>query len=145
LYKIVIILYLICFGLYVLFSRQPDFFDSEFANATIHFVKDSSSGQTVPKAIFSIASQQFLVDASYLFRKNKEGETVRVIYEASDPQSATVYMVWGYWIRWGEVIVSVVLLIVLFQIAVAITSNPTPEGLMSEMEGTPPKKRRYEE
>ena len=82
------------------------------------------------------------MNASYPLRSLHEGEQVAIIYEASQPQKAALYRIWGYWLRWGEILASLVLLIGLFQISKAITNNPTPEGLMSELEDVRPRKRR---
>lgn len=142
-YKPVIILYLTCFILYVLFSRRPDYFDGQFEKATIHFVKDSVTGQPFPKAFFIINKQQISIDAHYIFRHYKEGDRVKVIYENSDPQKAAVYAFWGYWITWKELIFSLILLIILLQIALSIVSKPTPEGLISDLESTN-KRKKYE-
>ncbi|MGI8952212.1 MAG: hypothetical protein ACR2FN_11590 [Chitinophagaceae bacterium] len=142
-YKIIIILYFICFSFYILFTRQPDYFDSEFTNAKIHYVKENNSKLIIPEAVFSAGSKTFAVDAGYIFKTYKEGENVPIIYESEQPPNAAVYSVWGYWLRWKELLASAILFIGLFQIAVAITSHPTPEGLISEIENSLPKKRKY--
>jgi len=54
-----------------------------------------------------------------------------------------VYAAWGYWIRWQELLGSIVALLVLFRVAVAITSNPTPEAVIEQMEYKEEKKKRY--
>ena len=78
-----------------------------------------------------------------MFRDFKEGERVEVIYEKEDPSKAAVYAAWGYWIRWQELLGSIVALLVLFRVAVAITSNPTPEAVIEQMEYKEEKKKRY--
>jgi hypothetical protein len=142
--KTVVIVYLIIFGLYILFTRKPDFFDSDITKATIHFAKDSA-GETAPFAFYAVDSQTLKTDARYLFRSFSDGESCKVIYSTEQPQIGAVYSLWGYWLTWQEVIASIVLVIVLYQIAKAITRNPTPEGLLSELEDDKPrpKKRRY--
>jgi hypothetical protein len=145
-YKIVAVLYFVCFSLYILFSRQPDYFDGELSAATIHWVKDST-GVTVPMAAFTVGKDAYQVPAAYPLRRVQEGERVRVIFENSDPKKATVYAFWGYWLTWGEALASVVLLLVLFQVAVQVTSNPTAEALAEEQEMLvkQPKKRKYKD
>jgi len=139
--KFLIIFYLIIFSLYILFSRQPDFFDGSFTTGIIHYTKDST-GNNIAKASFTLDNTSYNMNASYPLRSLHEGEQVAIIYEASQPQKAALYRIWGYWLRWGEILASLVLLIGLFQISKAITNNPTPEGLMSELEDVRPRKRR---
>jgi len=59
------------------------------------------------------------------------------------PEKGAVYTFWGYWITWGELIMSVVLCFVLFQIAVSVTNNPSPESLIEQMEFKEEKKKKY--
>jgi hypothetical protein len=141
--KFLITLYLVVFSTYVLFTREPDFFGSEKTNATIHFIKDST-GNTAPFAVYPMGKQIFKTDARYLLRPLTEGDKVQIIFTPDEPTKNAVYSWWGYWVTWQELLGSITLLIVLFQIAKAITKNPTPEGLLSELEDTVPKrKRRY--
>jgi hypothetical protein len=145
LYKALIILYFVCFGCYLFFTRQPDYLDGEKAPATIHWMYDSSSQRSIPKAIFNTGLKNYTIDARYIFREWKEGDKTEIIYETGNPEKATVYAFWGYWITWGEVLGSVVLLIVLFLVAVSITKNPTPEALIEQLEFKEEKKRKYKE
>lgn len=146
LYKLVAVLYFVCFGLYVLFSRQPDYLDGEFTPATIHFTADSM-GKVQPMAVFTFTRTDTVkVPAGYVFRSLKEGQRVQVIYEAARPQHAQVYAWWGYWFTWGECLASVILLLALFQIAVQVTNKPTPEALLEEQAMSQPQyKRKYKE
>jgi hypothetical protein len=64
-------------------------------------------------------------------------------YEAAQPDKAAVYSWWGYWFKWSEILFSLILLIGIFQIAVAITKNPTPESLIEQLESKPTLKRKY--
>jgi len=143
-YKIAIILYLVVFSLYILFSRQPDFFDGELTKATIHFIKDSSANKVEPYAFYRTGKKDYSVKASYFFRKFTEGQKVDLIFEASQPKQGAVYSWWGYWITIGEVLFSLGLLIGMFFIATSITKNPTPEALMEQLNYKPVKKRKYE-
>ena len=138
-----VILYLVIFGTYVLFTREPDYFNGITANATIRFIKDSASNTVAPKAIFTVNKKQYVVNADYLFRSYSGGEQTEVIYELANPAKGAIYSCWGYWLRWQEIIFSIVLIIGLFQVAVGITKNPTPEALIDELEAKPPRKRRY--
>lgn len=143
-YKFISILYLVIFSLYVWFSRQPDYFDGEFAPATIVLVKDSASQKQVAKASFTVGKMAYQVDANYLFRSYKSGERVEVIYELSNPKKAAVYAFWGYWLTMDELVASIVMWLVLFQVAVGITNNPTPEALIEQLDYVPEKKTKYD-
>ncbi len=143
-YKFISILYFVIFSFYVLFSRQPDYFDSEFAPATIHFVKDSTSQKQIAKANFTVGRAAYQVNAEYLFRNYKPGERVEVIYELSNPKKAALYAFWGYWFTLSELIASIIMWFVLFQIAVGITKNPTPEALLEQLEYIPERKTKYD-
>ena len=96
-------------------------------------------------AFFSIGKSYYAVDARYVLRKLYEGQKVEEIYEASQPQKAAVYSWWGYWMTVGELLGSLVLFIVLFQVAVAVTKNPTAESLLEQLDYNPEKKRRYDD
>jgi hypothetical protein len=127
----------------VLYTRKPDFFDGETSPATIHLLPDSVSSRTIPKAVFGYGQKNYAIDARYLFREYSEGERVTVIYEKDDPAKAAVYSFWGYWIRWDELLGSIAALAILFQVAVAITRNPTPEAVIEQMEFKEEKKKKY--
>ncbi len=142
-YKTVIILYILCFGSYILFCRQPDYFDGEITSATIHLAKDSALNKQVPKAFFTVGKDSFSIAAAYPFRSLKEGEGVSVIYDSSKPAKAAVYSWWGYWITIGELTISILLLFVLFQIAVAVTKRPSAESLVEQLEHKEEKKKKY--
>ena len=143
-YKIIVALYITCFGLYILFSRQPDYFDGEKTKALIHFIKDSATGKLYPAAFYTINKISYSVDAACLLRSYTEGEPVSIIYEASQPEKAAVYSLWGYWFKWSEILFSLVLLVGMFQVAIAITRNPTPESLLEQLEGKSAHKRKYD-
>ncbi|MBS1626976.1 MAG: hypothetical protein JSR09_07780 [Bacteroidetes bacterium] len=142
-YKSIILIYIVVFVAYILFSRQPDYFDGETTTATIHWIKDSTQ-KTIPKAVFTINKIQYAIDARYVLRNLPEGKQIQVIYETANPEKAAVYDFWGYWITWGELMASILLLVALIEIAKAINKNPTPEALIEQMEYKPIKKRKYD-
>ncbi|MEI6585722.1 MAG: hypothetical protein WCL56_06540 [Sediminibacterium sp.] len=144
-YKAVLFLYLICFGTYTLFTRQPDYFDGEKAPATIVLSPVNTAEKQIPKAIFSNGYHQFSVDAAYYFRSLHAGDKVEVIYEMEHPEKAVLYKFWGYWFGFGELIGSFVFLLVSFQVAVAITKNPDPTSLEEQLAYKEPVKRRYDD
>lgn len=144
-YKGIAFLYFVCFTLYIIYSRVPDYFDGERAPATIHWLTDSVSNNKIPKAVFIHDTTKYAVDARYVLRNLPENKKVTVIYIKSKPNKAVIYSWWGYWITWGEVLASVILLVALFQVAVAITKNPTPESVIEQLEYyNAAKKRKYD-
>jgi len=142
-FKSVLTLYIVIFGLYILFTRQPDFFDGEKTPATVHFLVDSSSKELQAFASFSLLKKQYKIPIQQTFTRFTENETVQLIYETEHPQKAKLYTFYGYWITWQEIIASIVLCFVLFQIAVGITNNPSPESLQEQLNYSPEKKRKY--
>lgn len=104
---------------------------------------DSISKKVVPKAIYSIGVNQYSVNASYPLINYKTNERVEVIVEHEHPSRAVVYRFWGYWITWGELLTSIVIAVLLFQVAVSITKNPTPDSLLEQLSYQPEKKTKY--
>jgi hypothetical protein len=142
LFKIVTILFIACYPLFVFYTREPDYQDSDYTKGIIHFIQDSQSHKTEPFAFFTYLHQEYAVKAGYLFKRYTEGQKVDIIYDTSDPSDASVYSLWGYWIRWKEVLAFIAIFVGLYQVAVALTNNPTPEALIEELEGRKKKPRR---
>jgi hypothetical protein len=136
---IVIILYIVCFGCYVLFTRQPDYFDGEFTSGTI--IKTSK--QTLVQYLYEGKPHHAEVHYDFLYQV---GENVTVIYESSDPSKGSVYSFIGYWISFGELIASLLIVGLLYWISASVTKNPTPEAIIEEIEmgRKKPKKPKYE-
>ena len=144
-YKAFIPFYLICFGLFIFFTRQPDYADGEFTTGAIHFIADSVSQKPVATASFMVDKKSYVINAAYALRNLKEGEKVSIIYETSNPQQAAVYSWWGYWIKWNELIAWILIPFILLKITKEITNNPTPEALIEDIEmNKPVKRRRYD-
>lgn len=141
--KGLIFLYLIIFGCYQVWTRQPDYFDGEKYPATIQLVKDAATQKMEPVALYSIGNKQYSVKAAYLFHQYHPGEKLSVIVAHEHPERGAVYRFWGYWITWEELLASIVIAILLFQVAVSITRNPTPEAVLEQMEYKPEKKTKY--
>ncbi len=142
-FKIILPFYILCFALYIFFSRQPDYLDGEFATGIIHYIKDSTQ-KPVAEVFFTIDKTSYSSKAFYPLRSLKENENVRVIYDTSNPLNAAVYKWWGYWLQWNELLASVFFTVLLFYAAKAITSNPTPEPLIEELENKNTKQKKYD-
>lgn len=78
-YRSISLIYLALYGCFVIFARQPDYFDGEITSATIHFAKDSTSQTNVPLANFSVGANKYSVKASYPLRPLSEGDKLEVI------------------------------------------------------------------
>ena len=124
------------------FSREPDYQEGDFSAAVIHFEKDSATQKKLPFAYFTLPHHLYKVAADYPFKSFAEGEKTKVIYDIGNPQKASVYSLWGYWIRWKELLAFLVLFFLAYQAAAAVTSNPTPEAVIEEIEGMKPKPKR---
>ena len=143
-YKGIFILYVVCFGTYLMFTRQPDYFDGEKVPATIFIEKDSLSPKMMAVAEFSNGFENFRVKADYYFRNWKNGEKTEVIYESEHPEKGAIYGFWGYWISLGELLGSILFIVVGYQAAVSITKNPSPEALNEQLNYKEPNKPRYD-
>jgi hypothetical protein len=84
--------------------------------------------------MFNLNKIYYAVNAYYPLRHLQEGQNVNIIYEASDPAAAAIYSWWGYWFKWDELLASVLIPLVLLFAAKEITSKPTPEALIEELE-----------
>lgn len=123
----------------MLFTRQPDYFDSERANGTI-----VRSGEKLVAA-FTYNDSIHYATVPYPFL-HKQGERKVVIYETANPSNASVYSVLGYWISLGELLASILVVVVLYYVAVSITNNPTPQALLDDLEmgKRKPRKPKYD-
>ena len=136
--SILLILYIVCFGCYLLFSRQPDYLDGELTPATIEM------RNAVPYAVYVHNSKTYAVDASYPLRSLQQGEKIKVIFETGTPEKAVLYRTWGYWVKWDELLGSLVLLGAMYLIAVSVTNQPTPESLMEQLSWQEEDKPKYD-
>lgn len=142
-YKTLFSIYLVIFGCYLLFTRVPDYFDGEKYPATIVFSKNSITNIDSVKANYSIGINKYAIVANYPLIKYFNGEQVEVIVEHEHPDKAVIYRFWGYWISWEELVVSVIVAVLLFQISLSITNNPTPEALLEQLSYKEEKKTKY--
>lgn len=142
--KIVVPLYLVCLFCYILFSRQPDYFDGEFAQATMVNWPDGSSGKPILQAEYSDGYKLHHINVDYLFRDHQLGDKLTVIYEPKNPELAQEYTFVGYWMGLGELIWSLLLLGISWGVAVSVTQNPTPEALLEQLNYKEPDKPRYD-
>jgi hypothetical protein len=142
-YRSLFSLYLLIFGCYILFTRVPDYFDGEIYPATIITSKDSI-GTSIPMAVYNYEGKDYSIDARYFPYSYTNGEKLTIILEKEHPHKAAVYRFGGYWLSWGELIGSIIAAVLLFQVAVSITKNPTPEALLEQLSYKEEKKTKYD-
>ncbi len=137
--KPLLFFYIICFGCYVLFTREPDYFDSETIPAVIKLKKFKQNTM----ATFLISDTVVNINADYIFRSFTNHEKVIVIYNPSSPEKGSIYSLWGYWFKWTELVVSVLLLIGLYQLSISIIKNPEAEAYRRQIEEVETPARKY--
>ena len=127
-YKAITILFIACFLVYLPFSRTPDVFDSVKTEGIGVGRLDPASGKPQVFIRYTVSDRKnYTFDPSYLFLQYKVGEKVPVLYEESHPQKAAVDRVWGYWVSWKEILSSLLVYFLLFQLSLAMVKNPAPE------------------
>lgn len=141
--KSLLTLYLIIFSCYIVATRQPDYFDGEKYPATIHKVIVQGTNKIVPKAYFSIGKNTYSINAQYVLLDYNEGDKVIILVEQEHPEQAAVYRFWGYWITWEELLASLIIAVLLFQVAVTITNNPSEDALAEQLSYKEEKKTKY--
>ena len=70
-FKTILPFYIICFALYIFFTRQPDYLDGEFTAGVIHYIKDSTQ-KSAAKVFFTIDKTTYTANATYPLRNLKE-------------------------------------------------------------------------
>jgi hypothetical protein len=121
--KAVVILFVVCYGLFVLFTRQPDFFDAEF---TVGKVKIENS---IPYIFFTEYGKEYKIkNDHYYWMSLKQNEEVKIIYSVANPNEAAYYTLFSYWFLWHEILISLIVFIILFLGAVSINKNPEVEN-----------------
>lgn len=133
-----IILFLACFLVYLPFSRQPDFFDSETAPAIIKMKGDSLVAE------YSEYGKLHFMPLNKKQYASKLGSRVEVIYELSAPEHVKINKVMGYWIIPIEIIWSFGTFIVLLGVAFATTHRPHPDSLLEQLNYKEEQKTKYE-
>ena len=104
-------LYLVCLFCYILFSRDPDYFDSEFAQATLIKINDGYAKEEVLYAEFSDGYKKYIVgDFWNHYSGHQPGEKITIIYEPKNPIGAKQYSFWNYWMTIQEFFWSLLLL-----------------------------------
>ena len=125
-YKAAVILYIVCFGSYLLLSRSPDYFESDFIKGTVQANSFSDVNKDNSLIIsYRVGGQllQYQTDI-WLPKLYNIGDQVTIIYNPSIPQMASLYSITDYWIKWPELIFTAAFFILLFLVAKYITGSP---------------------
>jgi hypothetical protein len=143
-YKAAVLLYIICFTSYLLFSRVPDYFEGEFITGTVVNASFNNKEHVPQLAIdYSAAGKVYTYQTSdWMLKKYKPGEKVTIIYNPSQPKIANIYSFIGYWINWGELLFTAGFFILLFFAAKSITGTNEHEPLGEDVYE---KKRKYKD
>ncbi len=126
--------YLICFALFALFSRQPNFNDSETtpgrvvtaATLTDSIALANNINKTDrPIVKFKVEKDTYYINGNdnILLKISDPKGLVKVIYNPSYPQNSAVYQLQGYWLLLGELLFSIAGYAILLGIAVAISGK----------------------
>ena len=133
-----IILFLTCFFIYLPFSREPDYFDSETTPATI-----VNKAESVVAVYYEFGKQYDLILDKQLY-STKIGQKVIVRYELSHPEKAVINKAWGYWFIWNEIAWSFGIFVVLLGAAYATTNQPHPDALTEQLNYKQENKSKYQ-
>ena len=137
-----IILFLFCFFLYLPFSREPDFVDSETAPAIIQKLGNTPGAKLV--AVYSEFGKQYSIPLDSVKYANRVGEKIELIYELSNPQKAVENKIWGYWLIPIELAWSFGVFAVLLGIAYATTHRPHPSAIAEQLKSDDAPKKKYQ-
>ncbi|MEK0423740.1 MAG: hypothetical protein RLZ95_1650 [Bacteroidota bacterium] len=133
-----VILFLTCFFLYLPFSREPDYFDSETAPAII-----ISKGNEVV-ALYTEFGKSYALQLDKQAYGTRIGQKVEVIYALSHPEKAAIYKAWGYWFIGKEMAWAFGIFLVLLGIAYATTNEPHPDALAEQLNYKEETKTKYQ-
>ena len=136
--KSAIILFVVCFLLYLPFSREPDYFDSDTAPATIKLM----DGNRV--AEYSEYGKDYSIKVDSMTYHDRIGDRVEVIYELREPAHAKINQAWGYWIFPVELAWSFGAFVFLLGVAYATTHRPHPSAIAEQLKGADAPKKKYE-
>ena len=133
-----LILFITCFLLYLPFSREPDFIDSETAPAKI-----VAQGDSIVAAYTEFGKPYALVLNKQDYT-NQIGQQTEVIYELSHPEKAAINQIWGYWLIGKELAWSFGIFALLLGVAFATTNQPHPDALAEQLSYKEEVKSKYQ-
>lgn len=142
-YKSAVIIYIVCFLCYVLFSRVPDYFEGDYTNGVVSKATFSEEeNHPVVVIDYEVGNEKFKFTSYMWFLTSyKPGQAVRIIYNPSNPSIASIYSFIGYWIKWHELLFTAIVFIILFIAAVFITGKNSPAASSAKEN----RRRKYDE
>jgi hypothetical protein len=136
--KSAIILFITCFLIYLPFSREPDYFDSETTPAYI-----VQRGDKIV-AVYNEFGKPYILALDKQVYGSKIGQRVEVRYELSHPEKAVINMAWGYWFIVKEIAWSFGIFALLLGMAFATTNQPHPDALAEQLKYKQENKTKYQ-
>lgn len=135
-----LVLYIVCFICYVFFSRVPDYFEAELVNGVVTRAAFSADDKhPVLTVQYRVGEDEFEYATNrWYLSSHKEGQKVPIIYNPSDPATASIYSFIGYWVTLKELFFTALVFVTLFIMAIMITGKSN--GTLLEAES---KKRKY--
>jgi hypothetical protein len=121
--RVMLVLYLVCYGCYIFYTREPDYFDGEKTFGTVNVLNDSSI------VLYKVDTLQYQFTTKNYFNHFANNQKVEVIYQTTKPQNAAVYSFWTYWFNLKEFLVSLLFLFGCYYIAVELNMNPKDENV----------------
>lgn len=136
--KSAIILFIVCFLFYLPFSREPDYFDSETAPATVKLINEKLVAE------YSEYGKNYYIQVDSINYHDRIGARVEVIYELREPAHAKINKPWGYWLNPVELAWSFGIFTALLGVAYATTHRPHPKAIAEQLKGAEGSKKKYE-
>lgn len=136
--KSAIILFITCFLIYLPFSREPDYFDSETTPANIIQRGDKIVAE------YNEFGKPYILQLDKQVYGSKIGQRVEVRYELSHPEKAVINKAWGYWFVGKEIAWSFGIFALLLGVAFATTNQPHPDALAEQLNYKQENKTKYQ-
>jgi hypothetical protein len=136
--KSAIILFITCFLIYLPFSREPDYFDSETTPANIIQRGDKIVAE------YNEFGKPYNLQLDKQVYGSKIGQRVEVRYELSHPEKAVINKAWGYWFVGKEIAWSFGIFALLLGVAFATTNQPHPDALAEQLNYKQENKTKYQ-
>jgi len=125
---------------YIIFSRQPDFFSSEQTGGFLVDARKLSQSVVAkykikpgdyPIVRYNVGAIEYYFNGNgnWFFKYMTPRQKVGVIYDSTYPEKASVYRVAGYWIVISELLFLLATYGVLFGVAIAITGKHPQQNL----------------
>ncbi len=140
-YQAAAILFIVCFSCYILFTRQPDYFEAEFTPGKV--VLPDTTDIEIKAVEYPVGQEMYTVPIEgWGASQVSNGEKVTVIYNPTIPSEGSLYTFFAYWIKLPELLAGATVFSLLFVSAIFITGKNQPDDLQ---ETTNERKRKYKD